>query len=108
MFKLDDNFLTELGLAALPVEEKKTMLGHIYETLELRVGMKLAENMTSAQLQEFEVLMNAGDEAGGLKWLETNVPTYKDVVASELNRLKDEVKSNAPSILAASQEQIAP
>ncbi len=107
MFKLDDNFLAELGLSNLPSEEKKTMLGHIYETLELRVGMKLAQNMTASQLEEFEVLMNAGDEAGGLKWLETNVPTYKDVVAAELDTLKEEVKANAPMILAASQEQTA-
>ena len=107
MFKLDDNFLAELGPSNLPSEEKKTMLGHSYETLELRVGMKLAQNMTASQREEFEVLMNAGDEAGGLKWLETNVPTYKDVVAAELDTLKDEVKASAPTILAASQEQTA-
>jgi hypothetical protein len=35
MFKLDNNFLIELGLGALPAEEKNKMLAHIYETLEL-------------------------------------------------------------------------
>ena len=54
MFKLDDNLLQELGLGSLPVEEKNKMLGHIYETLEMRVGMKLAEQMTNEQLDEFE------------------------------------------------------
>ena len=104
MFKLDDNFLAELGLAELPAEEKKKMLAHIYETLELRVGMKLAENMSDAQLDEFEKLMDTGNESGALTWLETNVPNYKDVVASELSALKAEIAATAPQILAASQE----
>lgn len=104
MFKLDDNFLAEIGLAALPPEDKKKMLAHIYETLELRVGMKLAENMSDAQLNEFEQLMDNGNEAGALTWLETNVPNYKDVVASELEALKAEIKATAPAILAASQQ----
>ena len=54
MFQLDDNLLKELGLGDLPAAEKNKMLAHIYETLELRVGMKLAEQMTDAQLDEFE------------------------------------------------------
>lgn len=104
MFKLDDNFLAEVGLSALPAEEKRKMLAHIYETLELRVGMKLAQNMTDAQLDEFEQLMDANNEEGALKWLETNVPNYKDVVATELAALKVEISAQAPGILAASQQ----
>lgn len=102
MFKLDDDFLAQLGLGALPADEKKKMLALIYEKLELNVGMRLARNMTDAQLDEFEKLMEANDEAGALRWLETNVPNYKDVVAEELEKLKDEVKADAPQILAAS------
>jgi vacuolar-type H+-ATPase subunit I/STV1 len=104
MLKLDDNFLAELGLSELPAEEKKKMLAHIYETLELRVGMKLAENMTDAQLDEFEKLADANDEAGSLKWLETNVPNYRDVVVEQLNALKQEIKKSAPQIIQASKE----
>ena len=57
MFKLDDNLLRELGLGALPPQEKNRMLAHIYETLEMRVGMRLAEGMSDQQLDEFEALM---------------------------------------------------
>lgn len=104
MFKLDDNFLQELGLGTLPVAEKNKMLGHIYETLEMRVGMKLAEQMTNEQLDEFESFIDKNDEAGALKWLETNFPNYKQVVADELEKLKTEVKQAAPQILAAAQQ----
>ncbi len=101
MFRLDDNLLQELGLGSLPVSEKNKMLAHIYETLELRVGMKLAEQMSDAQLDEFEGFIDRNDEAGALKWLETNFPNYKDVVADELEKLKAEVKTQAPQILEA-------
>ena len=104
MFKLDDNLLQELGLGTLPPAEKKRMLAHIYETLEMRVGMRLAEQMTNEQLDEFERFIDANDEAGALKWLETNFPNYKNVVAEELEKLKAEIKTAAPQIVAASQQ----
>jgi hypothetical protein len=101
MFQLDDNLLRELGLGDLPAEEKNKMLAHIYETLELRVGMKLAEQMTDNQLDEFEGFIDRNDEAGALKWLETNFPDYKQVVADELEKLKSEIKEQAPAIMQA-------
>jgi hypothetical protein len=104
MIKLDDNLLQELGLAALPAEEKKKMLAHIYETLEMRVGMELAKQMSDAQLSEFEEFINRNDEAGALAWLEANFPNYKQVVADEFEKLKQEIRQVAPQILASSQQ----
>ncbi|MBX4201694.1 hypothetical protein KW803_02270 [Candidatus Saccharibacteria bacterium] len=101
MFQLDDNLLQELGLGGLPPAEKNKMLAHIYETLELRVGMKLAEQMSDEQLDEFEGFIDRNDEAGALKWLETNFPNYKQVVADELEKLKAEIKQTAPQIVQA-------
>lgn len=107
MFKLDDNLLKELGLGTLPADEKNKMLAHIYETLEMRVGMKLAEQMTNDQLDEFEGFIDRNDEAGALKWLETNFPDYKQVVADQLEKLKNEIKASAQAILEASAAQQA-
>jgi len=106
MFQLDDNLLQELGLGALPASEKNKMLAHIYETLELRVGMRLASQMTDAQLDEFEAFIDRNDEAGALKWLETNFPDYKQVVADELEKLKAEIKQQAPSIIEKTQAEL--
>lgn len=105
MFKLDDNLLQELGLGNLPPAEKNAMLRHIYETLEMRVGMKLAEQMSNEQLDEFEGFIDKNDEAGALKWLETNFPDYKKVVAEQLDKLKEEIKKSSEQILSASQQQ---
>src|SRR6185295_5057867 len=99
MFQLDDNLLRELGLGELPAAEKNKMLAHIYETLEMRVGMKLAEQMSNQQLDEFESYIDRNDEAGALKWLETNFPNYKQVVADELENLKKEISASTPQIV---------
>src|SRR6266480_540522 len=109
MFKLDDNLLRELGLGSLPPQEKNRMLAHIYETLEMRVGMRLAEQMSDQQLDEFEQLMPLETDSpevqkqrdtAALGWLESNFPNYKQVVAEELEKLKNEIKTAAPQILA--------
>lgn len=108
MLKIDDNLLKDLGLASLPADEKNQMLSQIYETLEMRVGMTLARQMSDAQLKEFEAFVDANDEAGALKWLETNFPAYKEVVHSELEKLKSEIKQSAAHILEEMQGASSP
>ncbi len=107
MLKIDDSLLQELGLGGLPNAEKNSLLKHIYETLEMRVGMRLADQMTNEQLDEFERYFEAKDDAGAFKWLETNFPNYKDIVQEEFDKLRAEVGQSAPQILGASQEAAA-
>lgn len=103
MLKIDNSLLEEIGLAGLPEAEKSNFLKHIYETLEMRVGIRLADQMTNEQLDEFERYFEAKDDAGAFKWLETNFPNYKDIVQQEFDKLKAEIAQTAPQILAASQ-----
>ncbi len=105
--KLDNTLLEEIGLGALPAEEKQKMLAHIYETLEMRVGVRLAEQMSDQQLDEFESFINANDEAGALRWLETTFPSYKEVVADEFEKLKAEIRQVAPQIVAEAHQAVA-
>ncbi len=104
MLKLDNNLLQEIGLGGLPEDQKKAMLQHIYETLELRVGTQLANQMTDKQLEEFEKFIDAGgdnNQAEALKWLEMNLPNYKQVVNDVFEALKGEIKQTAPQIMAS-------
>ncbi len=111
MLKLDNNLLQELGLGGLPDDQKKSMLQHIYETLELRVGTQLANQMTDQQLAEFERFIDAGgdnNQTEALKWLETNLPNYKQVVNDVFEALKAEIKQMAPQIMSTVPQQQAP
>lgn len=105
MIRIDDTLLEEIGLIALPKQERDQMLRQIYETLEMRVGMRLAERMTDQQLDEFERFIDTNDEGGALKWLETNFPDYKQVVADELAKLKEEIKKDSTQILETMKSQ---
>lgn len=100
MIKIDNKLLEELGLGSLSDEEKKALLAHLYEQLEINVGKVLASKMSDQQLDEFEAFVDSNDESGALKWLESNFPNYKDVVAEELEKLKEELKKNKETIIS--------
>lgn len=108
--QLDDNFLQDLGLGGLPDDQKQAFLQHVLETLELRVGTKLSEGLTDEQLEAFEKLTPDPSDSPqvaeekqrkALQWLETNRPNYRQVVAEELENLKNEIRSNAGNILGS-------
>jgi hypothetical protein len=108
MLKLDNNLLDELGLGGLPEDQKRAMLQHIYDTLELRVGTNLANQMTDQQLEEFEKFIDDGGDANqaqALQWLEANLPNYKQVVNEVFEALKAEVKQMAPQIMMTTAQQ---
>jgi hypothetical protein len=102
MINIDGNLLVELGLGELPDDARKPLLTHIYETLELRVGEVLADQMTDEQIDEFGGFFDRNDDAGAFGWLQANFPNYKDVVKAEFEKLKVEIAANAEAILAAS------
>lgn len=101
MIKINLKLLDELGLGALPDDAKTSLLEHLYNELELRVGTTIAQELDDEQLDEFETLVDENKEAEALKWLENNYPNYKAVVAAEFEKLKSEIKSKGPELLKA-------
>lgn len=99
--RIDDNLLTELGLAELKPEAKTSLLKHLVEELELNVGTVIASQLDDDQIKEFEKLIDGGNQAQALAWLQHNYPDYKQVVQTELEKLKVEIKAKAPAILEA-------
>lgn len=77
MFQLDDQFLIDVGLGGLPEEQKKPFLQHTYDQLEYKVGIRLSEGMSDAQLEEFESIIDRKDDVI-TTWLSTNAPDYQN------------------------------
>jgi len=75
MFQLDDKFLQDLGLDQLPEEQKKPFLEHIYSELELKVGTRLSDGLSDAQLEEFEKIIDRNEEAIDT-WLLQHAPNF--------------------------------
>lgn len=77
MFQLDDNFLNEIGLSTLPPDQKQAFLQHIYEELELRVGTRLSDGLSDAQLEEFEKIIDR-NQATIDTWLANYAPNFQE------------------------------
>lgn len=77
MFQLDDQFLEDVGLSALPEDQKKPFLQHTYDQLEYKVGIRLSEGMSDAQLEEFESIIDRKEDIVNT-WLATNAPDYQN------------------------------
>ncbi len=76
MFRLDEQFLKDIGLDSLPEEQKKPFLQHIYSELELRVGTRLSDGLSDAQLEEFEKIIDR-DQEKVQAWLAEHAPNYQ-------------------------------
>lgn len=90
MFQLDDKFLEDVGLGGLPDEQKKLFLDHFREQLELRVGTRLSEGLSDAQLQEFESFIDRKEDKVN-EWIAANVPQYEE------DPIYQQLKSGAPA-----------
>lgn len=77
MFQLDDKFLQDLGLDQLPPEQKQAFLEHIYSELELRVGTRLSEGLSDAQMTEFESFIDR-DQQKVQAWITAHTPDYQN------------------------------
>lgn len=77
MFQLDDQFLSDVGLASLPEAEKKPFLQVTYNQLEYRVGVRLSEGMSEQQLEEFESIIDRKTDVID-QWLTQHAPAYQE------------------------------
>ena len=99
MFQLDDQFLADIGLNELPEDQKKPFLQHIYEELELRVGTRLSDGLSDAQLEEFEKIIDR-DQATIDSWLANYVPQYADDEVFKRMQAATQLQANDPGLRA--------
>lgn len=105
--QLDENFLDELGLGNATDEQKREFIEKAVETLEMRVGSRLAEDLTDEQIEEFEALTPAETDSPEVmaqkhqqmtQWLQENHPNQDEVITEEFDKLKNELKASLNSV----------
>ncbi|HEY1085104.1 MAG TPA: DUF5663 domain-containing protein [Candidatus Saccharimonadales bacterium] len=99
MFRLDDQFLKDIGLDGLPDEQKKPFLQHIYSELELRVGTRLSDGLSDAQLEEFEEIIDRKEDKIQ-SWLADHAPTYSQEPAFAKLMEATKLPANDPRLVA--------
>ena len=94
--ELTEAFLREVGLAAMPEDQRKAFLEYAQEELEVRVGEEIAEGMTEEKMKEFESATNDEETE---KWLKENKPNYREIVKQTVDDFKEEISRNRDKIL---------
>ena len=92
----DEKFLQEMGLSAMPEDEKQRFLDYIQEELEVRIGERISKGLTEVQLNEFDLIT---DQAEAVRWLETNRPDYREIVSRTINEMKEEIRANRSKLV---------
>jgi hypothetical protein len=98
VIKINEQLLVDVGLGELDKLQSNVVMTQIYLSLEIRVGTKLAETMTTDQLAEFETYFDAHDDASASSWLEREFPDYKRIVGGQFEALREELIQDAPEI----------
>lgn len=96
MVGINDEFMTEVGLAAMPPAEKQAFMQHAEEELEVRVGQKIGVGLPEDKLAEFEQIEDLSLAA---QWLQENVPNYCEIVTEVFQAFKDELRAERQRIL---------
>lgn len=99
MFRLDDQFLKDIGLDGLPEEQKKPFLQHIYSELELRVGTRLSDGLSDAQLEEFEQIIDRKEDKIH-EWLAVHAPNYQQEAGFEKLQQAAKLEPGDPRLIA--------
>ena len=94
--EFDEKFLQEMGLSAMPEEEKQKFLDYLQEELEVRIGERISRGLTEVQLNEFDMIT---DQAEATKWLEKNRPDYREIVNRTIEEMKAEIRANRSKLI---------
>lgn len=96
--QFDEKFLQEMGLSAMPEEQKQKFLAYVQEELEVRIGERISKGLTETQLNEFDMI---NDPAEAAKWLEKNRPDYREIVNRTIEEMKAEIRLNRHKLVGA-------
>ena len=96
--QFDEIFLQEMGLSAMPEDQKQKFLDYIQEDLEIRIGERISKGLTETQLNEFDMITDPKEAA---KWLEKNRPDYREIVTRTIEEMKAEIRANRQRLVGA-------
>ena len=94
--QFDEKFLQEVGLSAMPENQKQAFLQYVQEELEVRIGERISKGLTEVQLNEFDMIT---DQTEATKWLEKNRPDYREIVTRTITEMKEEIRANRDRLI---------
>ena len=96
--EFNEKFLQEMGLSAMPADQKTKFLEYVQREVEIRIGERVSRGLTEFQLNEFD---NITEPQEAIKWLEKNRPDYREIVDRTIKEMKDEIRENRNKLVGA-------
>lgn len=93
------DLLDEAGIN-LADQNVDTLLAHLNQTLEERVGTEITESLSDEQLEELLTLQENGSDEEVGAWLDQNVPELQEITQDEIDILLGELAENADDVNA--------
>ncbi|RYX78364.1 hypothetical protein EON76_05710 [bacterium] len=97
-----DTYITKDALLALGInlddQDIDSLLAHLNDTVEERIGAEITESLSDEQLQELiDLQENATDEEVG-DWIAEHVPDYKEIVQDNIDIVIGELVDGADEV----------
>jgi hypothetical protein len=98
----DASLLSDVDLSRFSDAEREKIVQSLYQKLEDRVGDQVTAIVSDEQFEQFEALVDTGNEEKLDEWLDSNVPNYDQLVSAQLEQLKTELRTDPQAFLTAS------
>lgn len=98
--QLQQNILQELGIDQLPLERQEEILSAMTEVLLKRLTLRVLENLSADQRQEFEIVCATKSQEKVIKFFSDNVPGYETIIQEEIKSFKQDMKETVDALLA--------
>jgi len=95
-------FITKESLLSLGInlegQDVDSLLVHLNDTLEERVGSEITDSLDDSQLQILVDMQEKGSDEEIGEWLKQNVPEFEQIVQDEIDIILGELAENADGI----------
>lgn len=97
---LQQNILQELGLQDLPEATQIKLLTQMTESVLKRIAVKVLEQLSDQDRQEFEKLQATGEAEKVNEFLTVKIPNYEEMLQEIVAEFKEEMKANIEALKA--------
>ena len=96
------DYITKDALLALGInlgdQDIDSLIAHLNETVEERIGTEITEELDDAQLEELVKLQETASEEEIGQWIATHVPEYEQIVQDNIDIVIGELAESADGI----------
>lgn len=92
-------FFQTVGLTQMPEDQRPAFLKQVRQTLQNRVGERLAKDLSEAELKQFYNYVKSKKTQQAMDYLHKVAPNHSQVLREEMAKLQQEIKADATTIL---------